>query len=82
MDAEALAFMQFVVRLDPWEAIDLDEPLPDGLDLAALQELRAVVYALLHVLAFPLDEAAPIIGRLAELDRRIALAELLQSPKR
>jgi hypothetical protein len=36
--------------------------LPDGLDFAALQELRQTVYALLHALDFPLDEAIPMIG--------------------
>jgi uncharacterized protein (UPF0332 family) len=40
----------------------------------ALQELRPVVYAHLHALDFTLDEATPLIGRLAEIDRRIAAA--------
>jgi hypothetical protein len=74
MDDAAREFIEYL-RLDPWDAIDLDEPLPDGLDLAALQELRTAVYALLHVLDFTLDEATPIIGRLVEIDRRIVLNE-------
>jgi hypothetical protein len=36
----------------------------------------------LHTLDFTLDEATPLIGLLAEIDRRIALMELLQSPNR
>jgi hypothetical protein len=39
-----------------------------------LQELRPVVYAHLRALDFTLDEATPLIGRLAEIDRRIAAA--------
>ena len=54
------------------------QPLADSLDLAALQELRPTVYALLHALDFTLDEAIPIIGLLVEIDRRIALIERLQ----
>jgi hypothetical protein len=78
MDAAAREFIEYV-RIDPWDAIDLDEPLPNDLDLAALQELRSVVYALLHALDFTLDEATPIIGRLVEIDRRIVLNERLRS---
>lgn len=37
------------------------------------------LYALLHALDFTLDEAAPIIARWAEIDRRIALIEPLRS---
>jgi hypothetical protein len=44
----------------------LEEPSPEDLDIAALQELRSVVYALLHAPDFTLDEAMPLIGRLAE----------------
>jgi hypothetical protein len=54
-----------------------DEPLPAGLELAALQRLRAVVYASLQALDFTLDEATAIIGRLVEIDRRIATARVL-----
>jgi hypothetical protein len=79
MDAAARDFIEDV-RVDPWFALEL--PLPDDLDLAALQEVRPRVYALLHALGFTVDEATPLIGLLAEIDRRIALMELLQSPNR
>ena len=59
MDEAARYFIEGV-RFDPWFAIE--QPLPDGLDLAALQELRPTVYALLHALDFTLDEAIPMIG--------------------
>ena len=55
------------VRVDPRFALELS--LPEGLDLPALQEVRPVVYALLHALDFTLDEATPIIGLLVEIDR-------------
>jgi hypothetical protein len=69
MDAAARYFIEGV-RYDPWFAIE--QPLPDDLDLGALKEVRPVVYALLHSLDFTLDEATPMIGLLAEIDRRIA----------
>ena len=72
MDEAARYFIEGV-RCDPWFV--LERPLPDGLDLAALHELRPTVHALLHALDFTLDEATPLIGRLAEIDRRIALNE-------
>ena len=50
----------------------IEQPLLDSLDFAALRKLRPVVYALLQALNFTLDDAAPIIGLLAEIDRRIA----------
>ena len=65
MDAAARAFIKYV-RIDPWEAIDLDQPLPAD-HPAALLQLRAIVYALLQALDFTLDEATPIIGRLVEI---------------
>jgi hypothetical protein len=79
MDEAARYFIEGV-RFDPWFAIE--QPLPDGLDLAALQELRPTVYALLHALDFTLDEAIPIIGLLVEIDRRIALIEPLRPVNR
>ena len=79
MDEAARYFIEGV-RFDPWFAIE--QPLPDSLDLAALQELRPTVYALLHALDFTLDEAIPIIGLLVEIDRRIALIERLQRVNR
>jgi hypothetical protein len=77
---EAARYFIEGVRFDPWFAIE--QPLPDGLDLAALQELRPTVYALLHALDFTLDEAIPIIGLLVEIDRRIALIERLRPVNR
>jgi hypothetical protein len=44
MDAAALEFID-ALYCDPWNAMDFDVPLPDGLDLAGLQSLRPVVYA-------------------------------------
>jgi hypothetical protein len=79
MDAAARDFIEDV-RVDPWLALEL--PLPDDLDLAALQEVRPLVYALLHALHFTLDEATSLIGLLAEIDRRVALMERLQSTNR
>jgi hypothetical protein len=79
MDEAARYFVEGV-RFDPWFAIE--QPLPDDLDLASLQEVRPVVYALLHALDFTLDEATPIVGLLVEIDRRIALIERLQSSNR
>ncbi len=52
--------------------MDLDFPLPDGLELDALQSVRPVVHALLQALDLTLDEATGLIGRLVEIDRRIA----------
>jgi hypothetical protein len=79
MDEAARYFIEGV-RFDPWFAIE--PPLPDDLDLAALQEIRPVVYALLHALDFTLDEATPIVWLLAEIDCRIGLIERLQSSNR
>ena len=79
MDEAARYFIEGV-KFDPWFVFQ--EPLPDDLDLAALQELRPVVYALLHALDFTLDEATELIGLLAEIDRRIALMERLRSSNR
>ncbi|MBV8356596.1 MAG: hypothetical protein JO189_01465 [Deltaproteobacteria bacterium] len=59
MDEAARDFIEDV-RVDPWFALEL--PLPDDLDLAVLQEVRPLVYALLHALDFILDEAIPLIG--------------------
>ena len=79
MDEAARYFLEGV-WFDPWFAIE--QPLPDGLDLAALQELRPTVYALLHALDFTHDEAIPIIGLMVEIDRRIALIEPLRPVNR
>jgi hypothetical protein len=46
--------------------------------LAALQELHSIFYALPPALDFTVDAAAPLIGRLMEIDRRIVLIERLR----
>jgi hypothetical protein len=56
---------------DPWEVLEL--PLPDGLDRDQLQQVRMIVYAILHLLDLTLDEAIPLIGRLVQIDRRLAV---------
>lgn len=71
IDTAAREFVE-AVYYDPWDAMDLDLPLPDGLDLDALQSVRPVVYALLQALDLTLGEATGLIGRLVEIDRRIA----------
>jgi hypothetical protein len=48
------------VEGDPWFA--LEWPLPDDLDLASLQVIRPIVYALLHALDLTLDEATGLTG--------------------
>ena len=59
---------------DPCAAIT--EPLPEGLyDLGVLKRLRPIVYAVIRALAWSLDNSLGLIGRLAEIDRRIALIE-------
>jgi hypothetical protein len=72
MDAAALYFMAGVEG-DPWLALEL--PLPDQLALADLRRTRAIVYAIIQALGGTLDDSLPFIGRLAEIDRRIALNE-------
>lgn len=42
------------------------------MDAADLGLWAAVVYALLHALDLTLDESTPLIGRLVEINRRIA----------
>ena len=60
------------IELDPWSWMAAGLPLPDGLDADALQRARVIVYALIHALRCTLDYALPIVGRLVEIDRRIA----------
>jgi hypothetical protein len=73
MDAEAELFM-FEIEWDPWAAIT--EPLPERLyDLDALKRLRPIVYAVIHAFRWSLDDSLGLIGRLVEIDRRIALIE-------
>ncbi len=77
MDQAARDFVS-EVEFRPWSAIT--EPLPDQLDdLDALCGVRAVVYAVIHSLHWTLDDSLELIGRLAEIDRRIAMIERLAS---
>ena len=74
MDDEAREFLFYAVTCDPWFAIT--EPLPDQLDdLDALRRVRAIVYAIIHALTWTLDDSFALIGRLAEIDRRIGMIE-------
>jgi hypothetical protein len=73
---EAARFLIEGVGVDPWLA--MEHPLPHDLHLAALQELHSIFYALLPALDFTVDAAAPLIGRLMEIDRRIVLIERLR----
>jgi hypothetical protein len=72
MDEAARDFIAALIA-DPWFAIEL--PLPDNLDLDGLRQTRDVVYAIIYGLGGTLDDNLPFIGRLAEIDRRIALNE-------
>ena len=69
----------FLIELcDPWSAIT--EPLPDQLDdVDALRRVRSIVYAIIHALRWTLDDSLELIGRLAEIDRCIAMIERLAS---
>jgi hypothetical protein len=58
---------------DPWLAVEL--PLPAELDAEALRAVRAIVYAVIHAVDFTLDESTALIGRLVEIDRRLAAAD-------
>ena len=73
---EAARFLVEGVRVEPW--LPMEHPLPHDFLLAALQELRSIVYALLRALDFTPSEATPLIGRLAEIDRGIVLIERLR----
>jgi hypothetical protein len=76
MDAAALQFIE-AVDLNPWNAMDFDLPLPDGLDLAALQWVRPVVYALLQ--PHPPLDLCPLFGQ--SVDRRAPGAEARLIPR-
>ena len=58
---------------DPWLAVEL--PLPAELDAEALRAVRAIVYAVIQAVDFTLDESTALIGRLVEIDRRLAAAD-------
>ena len=78
MDDAARDFVFLVELCDPWSAIT--EPLPDQLDdLDALRRVRSIVYAIIHALRWTLGDSLELIGRLAEIDRRIAMIERLAS---
>jgi len=73
MDDEAEFFM-FEIAHDSWAMIT--EPLPESLyDLDALKRLRPIVYAVIHAFTWSLDDSLGLIGRLVEIDRRIAVIE-------
>jgi hypothetical protein len=73
MDDKAELFV-FEIGHDSWAAIT--EPLPEGLyDLDALTRLRRIIYAVTHAFTWSLDDSLGLIGRLVEIDRRIALIE-------
>jgi hypothetical protein len=55
---------------DPWLAVEL--LLPAELDAEALRAVRAIVYAVIHAVDFTLEESTALIGRLVEIDRRLA----------
>jgi hypothetical protein len=74
MDDAARDFVTYVELANPWAAIT--EPLPESLyDLDALKRLRPIVYAVIHAFAWSLGDSLGLIGRLVEIDRRIAIIE-------
>ena len=44
-------------------------------DADSLKQLRPIVYAVIHAFAWSLDDSLGFIGRLVEIDRRIAIIE-------
>jgi hypothetical protein len=62
----------FFLELDPLEIIDA--PLPDDLDIETLQLARAAALAMLQMLELNLHDSEPLIGKLAEINRRLAAA--------
>jgi hypothetical protein len=58
------------LEVDPLEIIDV--PLPDTLDIETLQLARAAASAVLQMLELNLHDSEPLIGKLAEINRRIA----------
>ena len=69
---EAASFLDDL-SYDPWLAVEL--PLPAELDAEALRAVRAIVYAVIQAVDFTLDELTALIGRLVEIDRRLAAGE-------
>jgi hypothetical protein len=72
VDAAARGFIEALLR-DPWLAIEL--PLPDELDIDGLRRTRDIVYAIIQALGGTLDDSLPLVGLLAEIERRITLNE-------
>jgi hypothetical protein len=69
-------FVFLIEVCDPWSAIT--EPLPDQLDeVDALRRVRSIVYAAIRALRWTLADSLELIGRLAEIDRRITVAQKL-----
>ena len=68
---EASAYLFSIEIDDPWSAVGL--PLPDGLDSDQLQRARVIIYPIIQALDWTLDESLPLIGRLAEIDRRLEM---------
>jgi hypothetical protein len=48
--------------------------LPEGLDVEKLRLLRVNVHAIIQALDATLDDTLPVIGLLAEIDRRLKAA--------
>ena len=69
---EAASFLDDL-SYDPWLAVEL--PLPAELDAEALRAVRAIVYAVIQAVDFTLDKSTALIGRLVEIDRRLAAGE-------
>jgi hypothetical protein len=61
----------FLLEHDPWWII-FEGGLPEGLDVETLTLLRVNVYAIIQALDATLDDTLPVIGLLAEIDRRLA----------
>jgi len=49
-------------------------------DLDALRHARDILYAIIHSVRCTLDDALPMIGRLVEIDRRIAALKEANTP--
>ena len=73
IDDKTELFM-FEIEHDAWAAIT--EPLPESLyHLDALRRLRPIVYSVIHAVTWSLGDSLGRIGRLTEIDRRIAVID-------
>ena len=77
MDRETAQFC-YALQGDPWAVLDFDLPLPADLD--TLRHARDILYAIIHSVRCTLDDALPMIGRLIEIDRRIAALKEANTP--